>query len=180
MAPKRTRPKKEPSDITPKGQRRYTDQDRADALAALAANNGSIQRTARELDMPESTLEAWANGAVHPSIPKIRDQTIASMADRAEDLGHMLIGDMAMPAARERASFKDLAIAFAIVVDKMRLLREQPTSIQQKGEMTDEQLLGRLRSLSERVRRRIAADDGRGEGRVGDTGGNSGTASPPG
>jgi transposase-like protein len=34
------------------GKRRYSDEERGVALAALAANNGDVSKTARQLDIP--------------------------------------------------------------------------------------------------------------------------------
>ena len=47
-------------------RRRYTDNERAAALTALAANCGNVERTARELGIPRKTLAQWARGQRYP------------------------------------------------------------------------------------------------------------------
>ena len=47
-------------------RRTYTDEFRATALAALAANGGDLARTAAALDVPDRTPRAWAAGERHP------------------------------------------------------------------------------------------------------------------
>jgi transposase-like protein len=48
------------------GKRRYSDQDRAAAVAAVTANGGNIQRTARQLGIPETSLRQWVKAERHP------------------------------------------------------------------------------------------------------------------
>ncbi len=43
-----------------------TDDERAEALAALAANGGDVGRTARQLGIPKTTLIGGAEGTRHP------------------------------------------------------------------------------------------------------------------
>ena len=43
---------------------RYTDTDKAQALAKLEMNGGNVKKTARELGMPHSTLILWRRHAV--------------------------------------------------------------------------------------------------------------------
>jgi transposase-like protein len=45
---------------------RYSDIDRANALATLAANGGNVQRTVAQIGVPEQTLRTWKTGERHP------------------------------------------------------------------------------------------------------------------
>lgn len=50
-------------------RRRYSDSERAEALAALAANAGNRAKTARQLGIPRQTLAEWvAAGELAPGV----------------------------------------------------------------------------------------------------------------
>jgi transposase len=114
-------------------RRRYTDEDRANALAALAANGGSIALTARQLNIPPQTLRQWARGARHPEATQMSDEKKLPLADAFEALSRQLL-DGITPEKIKRTGVKDLATSAGIAVDKMQLLRGEPT------EITDERL----------------------------------------
>ena len=42
-----------------RSRRRYTESQKAEALAILVANEGNIKGTARRLQIPEKTLAGW-------------------------------------------------------------------------------------------------------------------------
>src|SRR5262245_42165815 len=65
-------------------RRRYTDAERAEALAVLAANGGAVEKTAAQLGIPEGTLENWANGRRHPEARQLAGDKKEAMADRLE------------------------------------------------------------------------------------------------
>jgi transposase-like protein len=137
-------------------RRRYTDEERSLALAALAANAGSVERTAEQLGIPKDTLANWASGRRHPEAVLLAADKKAPLADRLEQLAHVLLDDLARPERRKTASLQQLATTFAIAVDKMRLLREQPTMI--PGPMTDPRRMtdAELRAEIENLRRERA------------------------
>ena len=123
---------------------RYSDDDRANALAALAANGGNINRTARELGIPEKTLRNWANGTSHPEAANLAEQKKQPLAALLEDVARKLAGDLANGAA------KDPAVALGIVIDKRQILLGQPTSITRS--LSDAERADRLRALVEQFR----------------------------
>ena len=135
-----------------KARRRYGDDERASALTALAANGGNIKRTANQLGIPEKTLGNWAKGISHPESAKDGDQKKESMADALEAVAWKLIE--VMPEKISKATLSQVATSLGIALDKMRLLREQATSISGQEGLTDEQRLERIREVLERVRRR--------------------------
>lgn len=112
---------------TPRPRRRYPDAQRAAALAALAANGGNLQRTARELDIPESTLEGWAKETRNPVGPELREQKKADLTGTMEDLAHKLAGCIA--GKLDQMAPRDAAVALGITIDKLLLLKGLPTSI---------------------------------------------------
>lgn len=147
----------------------HSDNRKAEALAALDANGGNVARTARQLGIPRKTLSEWAAGrGVAEDVAEIRQQKTEALADRLETIAHSLLDSFKdkLP----DASLKDAATAFGIAVDKMRLLREEPTSIQKtEAELTPEERAQRVRELLERARDRSVAavsagPDGRGVG----------------
>ena len=148
--------------------RQYSDEERANALAALAANGGNINRTAKQLGIPEKTLSNWANGKRHPESAQMGERKKGDMSDALEALAWKLLD--AWPKKIAKATLAQLATATGIAIDKMRLLREPSTAIA-GGEMTDEERLSRLRELVERAkRRRLGLSDADGAGGVGSTG----------
>jgi hypothetical protein len=135
-----------------KARRHYGDEERASALAALAANGGNIKRTANQLGIPEKTLSNWAKGISHPESAINGDQKKGNMADALEAVAWKLIE--VMPTKVSKATLSQVATSLGIAIDKMRLLREQATSISGQGGLTDEQRLECIREVLERVRRR--------------------------
>lgn len=107
-------------------RRRYSDEERAEALAALAANGGDLAATARQLGLPRKTLEGWARGRTPAPAADLRHEKKASLADRLDELAHALVGDLLTDRV---ASYKDKALSMGIAIDKARLLRGQPTAI---------------------------------------------------
>jgi transposase len=101
--------------------RRYSDDYRATALAALDANGGNVARTARQLAIPRKSLEGWARGPVAAEVASFRHQKKEALADALEAVARRLL-DALLGKVKE-ASLLQLAIALGICVDKMLLLR---------------------------------------------------------
>jgi transposase-like protein len=133
-------------------RRRYSDEDRANALAALAANDGNITRTAEQLGIPRKTLESWSTGDRHPETGESVPAKKIELSDEFERIVCLLLGGIT-PAKISAASAQQLMTSAAIGVDKMRLLREQATSIAGK-EVSDDDRERELRELAERIRQR--------------------------
>lgn len=102
---------------------RYTDSDRAAALAVLQANAGNMARTARETGVPRVTLLGWARDVD-------RQSRTADLAERKRvDLADIIRAELdaifgAMEAKRGEASYRELATAAGILVDKLIRLSE--------------------------------------------------------
>jgi hypothetical protein len=108
-------------------RRRYSDEERANALAALAANGGNVNQTARQLNIPEPTVRHWANGNVHPDVVKDHEEKKESMAVALDRVAQQLLD--AIPGKIDKANLSHTATAMGIAIDKARLLRGEPTSI---------------------------------------------------
>lgn len=113
----------------PKPRRRYTDEERANALAALAANGGNVQRTAEQLGIPQITLHNWARGKRHPEASQMGERKKGPMADRLEEIAWQLLE--AIPGKIDGATLATTATAMGIAIDKARLLRGEPTAIEE-------------------------------------------------
>lgn len=109
-------------------RRRYSDADKATALAALDANGGSVQRTATELGIPERTLRTWASGqGLSDDSANLRDQKKGELADQLEVIASKLA--KAIPGKIREANLQQVATSLGITIDKMQLLRGKPTAI---------------------------------------------------
>lgn len=130
-------------------RRRYSDEDRANAIAALAANGGNVNLTAKQLDIPATTLKHWADGTRHAESAQLGEQKKGPLADRLELVAWKLAESL--DGKIEAAGLQQTATSLGIVIDKMQLLRNKPTEIQ--GHTPDED----LRNLSdEELDRRLA------------------------
>lgn len=122
--------------------RKYTEEERAAALAALTANGGNLAKTAREVGVPRKTLEAWRLEIKPPdsesaASPRHRQpKTVVSvdayeraagqLDEKLESIAHRL-ADL-IPGKIDGASLQQCAVSLGIAIEKMRLLREQTTS----------------------------------------------------
>ena len=108
--------------------RHYADRDKAAALAHLQSGAGLIRPAARELGIPYQTLRGWAGGKhLGPKVAQEFGVVRDSLSAKLEDAANKMVD--AMPEKIEGASLRDLGATLAQVIDKMRLLREEPTAI---------------------------------------------------
>lgn len=106
---------------------RYTDADRAAALAVLQANGGNVARTARETGVPRITLLGWARDVDRQS--RTADVIERKRFDLAEVVERELESIFqAMETKRADASYRELATAAGILIDKLRLLTGNATA----------------------------------------------------
>lgn len=73
------------------GRRRYSDEERAAALAELEANGGNVTWTARELGVPESTLRRWRDDPNMAAPAELRAQKKESLADMWEKVARQAL-----------------------------------------------------------------------------------------
>jgi transposase-like protein len=132
-------------------RRQYSDSQKAEALAAVDANGGNVSATAAALGIPQKTLDCWfRKRGVNPEVAQMRLGKKEDLADRLEDLAHKLL-DSATAKIGD-ANLSNVTVALGISIDKMRLLREQPTSI--TAALTDDERADRVAALLERARAR--------------------------
>ena len=106
--------------------RGFTEDDKAAALAALAANAGNVSKTARDLGIPRTTLSRWSNGErITDGVTAKAHVKKSALADELESLARILVG--AMPEKVADATLQQSATALGITVEKMLLLRGEAT-----------------------------------------------------
>ena len=104
---------------------------KAKAVAALAANQGNVYRTAKQLGVSRATISKWASKAeTEPTFAVEVAAKKRDLADMCEDLARKLCAAMLTDERIEAAKYGELNSGYGTSIDKMRLLREQPTSIQ--------------------------------------------------
>lgn len=129
----------------------YTDAQKADALAALDANGGNQYKTARQIGVPRKTLAEWANGRhTNVDVATMRQGKQVALAERLEMLANLLLD--ALPGKLDSASAKDAAITLGIALDKMQLLRGEPTSIHES--LSEDERAARVAELLDAARAR--------------------------
>jgi hypothetical protein len=106
--------------------RKYSDKDKATALAALDANGGNAAKTARETKIPRATIQEWANGRVSDDVPEIRHETKRELIDMFRDELYEIFAEL--PHKRGDATYAQLATAAGIFNDKVQLLSGGATS----------------------------------------------------
>lgn len=138
-------------------KRSYSDDDRAMALAMLAANGNNLKRLARDAGVPESTLRCWRDGERHLEARADAQRMFAPLADAFENLARRLLAAVTDEKLAE-ANVVDLMKCAGISVDRMLLLNGSPTVIVAGDEYSspsDAELDARIAELESRQRRRV-------------------------
>lgn len=134
----------------PKAQRKraYTDQERAAALVVVDFCEGNLSEASRRTGIPRITLFEWNSGRVNSDVSEIRQEKKKDLADKLEDLAEKYVDSMTSTAGS--ATSRD-AVALGIVIDKMQILRGQPSVINQTAPGDPVQRGQRLRELTSKL-----------------------------
>ena len=132
---------------THKPARVYSDDEKAKALVVLKTNQGNITRTAKRLDLPRTTLKAWARATqgvsgVTPELMAEKTTEVIAALDQNIDLYLEATKD---PEEIKKASLKDINLSLATAVDKRQLLSNKPTSITQTSRSDEQRLLASIK-----------------------------------
>lgn len=135
-------------------RRQYSDNDKATALAALDANGGNVNKTAKQLGISESTLRSWVNGrGTNVEIADLRERKKDQLAGRLVEIAHLLID--AMPAKITDANLQQSATTLGITIEKIQLLDGSATERTEVIEtLTDDERARRITEILERARLR--------------------------
>ncbi len=149
----RAKAKQATKKVAKRKYKRYSDEDKANALLALQANGNNLLKTSKELKMPLNTLAQWHYGnGVHPVVTEICNERRPALVERLDDAAHLLLDNL--PHKIDGAGLQQLAVAMGIVLDKSQLLKGEPTSIS-RAVMSDEQRIKRIRELVEEAEQRV-------------------------
>jgi transposase-like protein len=107
------------------GRATYTEEDKARAFVVLAANDGNVKRTARELSLPVGTLRSWRTQfEENPPDVALLEQAVTDFVGRAtsvRDDALEVIG-MKLKLLKEdpkTAKLAELGTVFGILTDKI-------------------------------------------------------------
>lgn len=133
-----------------KSPTQYTDAEKARVLVYLDLCDGDVTKCARDLGIARSTLDDWAQGKkITADVPRLRADGKAALAGMWQEVAERALA--LIPAKLDACSAGSLATIAAIAVDKMLLLRGQPTEISEHR-MPQEEALNRLSALVEQAR----------------------------
>jgi transposase-like protein len=104
----------------------YSEEFKASIIAAIEANNGNVHATAKLFNVPSDTVRYW--WANSERFREIQAASSENLANKLEHLAHSCADslaehDFSIVAARDKAA------VMAVAIDKMQLLRGQPTEI---------------------------------------------------
>lgn len=138
----------------PGGKKRtYSDTEKAQALAMMAANGGNLTLTATEMDIPISTIQQWWNGKhVHQAVIEIKREQRGMLANMLRGFVSRVICNTTDEEI-QNTPLKDRFVALGIAADKSQLLDGDATSITGQT-LTEDEYTRRLRELADRVRSR--------------------------
>jgi hypothetical protein len=182
----------------------WGDADKIAAINALEANRGNLVLTEEQTGIPKSTLWMWANihkagklvptcGEIPPDPAEVAAANLQfkkDLASKLESLVHKLLDSA--PDKIEKANLRDTMVAVGIGIEKMKLLRGEPTEITRREEsvqqLSDDQLtdvLALARKVAEELApRRVPLDSDSQDQKVnhadeGGTGFDAGTTGEP-
>jgi hypothetical protein len=108
-------------------KRSYSEADKAGALAVLAGNAGNLKKTSERLGIPLATLANWRNGEhINADVTKKCDVKKGELADKCDQIAQQILNSIDEHDIKA-APLNLRTVAFGTLVDKARLLREQPT-----------------------------------------------------
>lgn len=108
---------------------RYSDEQRASALAALKANNGNVNKTAREIGIPEPTLRTWSlREDAYPVPHELQEQKNGELTVELKTLAHALLRSALDKSDDKNANIQQVVTSLGIVIDKLNLLEGGATS----------------------------------------------------
>lgn len=131
-------------------RRRYTDDDRATALAVLDSNAGNLSRTSRETGISVSTLRDWRDGA-HPGLAELRNEKREALSEIWDRVARAYLERALSPQVLGDTNGQSAITAAAIATDKLQLLEGKPTEVTEvRGSDAKRELADRIARLTTR------------------------------
>lgn len=106
--------------------RDYPEELKAAVISAIQANDGNVMATAKLFNIPQDTAYYWWRNAER--FREIQRTSSLSLADKLESIAHANADSLAIHDL-SAVAYIDKARALGVIIDKMQLLRGQPTSI---------------------------------------------------
>jgi hypothetical protein len=136
-------------------RRRYDDKFRASAVVMLEAagypdRDGALANTSRRLKVPHNTLRNWFHAKRNPPPSELRREKKLDLVQAIKDELIDLFPDMAN--ARQDASYRDMATAAGILIDKLQLLTGEPTERTEHTQSAKSNVRSRVDSIAARIR----------------------------
>lgn len=128
----------------PRKHKTYSDSEKAETLVALDLNGGNLSKTQRDTGVPINTIKDWRDGKVTDDVTKLRTGKKIELSQVFEDLAYKLTGALNEDTVA-KMSGQQLMTSAGIAVDKMRLLRDQATTISATETDLAKELYRRLR-----------------------------------
>ncbi len=100
-----------------KSKTKYSDVQRGEALAILDSNGGNQNLTAKQTNIPRSTIQQWQSGLVSEDVPKIRHEKKAELSDLFENIARTHLGNAADENKIDKTSSKDSVLTAGIAVE---------------------------------------------------------------
>lgn len=115
--------------------RSYTSAEKMEALTLLARNGGNAQKTAKELNIPLTTIITWKN-THYSEYAGLKEKTLDDILEEIwKDVkllvDHDVISDIIKQAKKE-GKFKDVVAATSILIDKGLILSNIKASLANK------------------------------------------------
>lgn len=103
----------------------YSDEEKAAALATLAAESGSVRKAARIVGVSPSTLRGWRDSPYQVA-PEVKAEAVATLDSILESIATKIMTGLNKPEAIARLLCKpaQAAVVGAISIDKLLALRK--------------------------------------------------------
>jgi transposase-like protein len=120
------------------GKRQYSDNEKGAALAFVDFKGGNTREASKVLGIPHTTLQDWLKErGTNEDVTEIRTEKKEEISTLIEAAVRDMVG-----ASKDKigtANFQQLWTGVGIAVDKMQLLKGEPTSINGDVTLTTEQ-----------------------------------------
>lgn len=105
------------------GRSQFTDEDRARVFTTLAANEGNVKRTARDLGMAPSTVRKWRDQWQQdgPPEPELVEEALADFVADAERVRNKALGviERKLDQTPETIKVSELNVTVGVLSDKI-------------------------------------------------------------
>lgn len=113
-------------------KRTYTDAERVAVHAALTASGGNIKRTARETNVPVSTVRDWKTYWEAEGFPEelleIYEQVVEDIVDALQRVRDKALLELERLVDNKELKGRELLVAVGMLTDKIRLYKGEATS----------------------------------------------------